>query len=715
MKQILIKQGKAVVDEVPAPQVEDGCVLVEVDHSCISVGTEISGVKLSGMPLWKRALQRPQDALKVVDMVRKQGISRVYSYVTGQLNAGTPVGYSLSGAVTAVGAGIEDTAVGDTVACAGVGFASHAEIVCVPRNLAVPIPPGVALPHASTVALGAIALQAVRRAAPAIGETFVVIGLGILGQLSVQILKAAGCRVIGSDIDDSRTQLALKNGMDLAIDSADKTAAEQAARLTDGIGADGVIVCASSPSSDILSTAFNMCRKKGRVVLVGDVGMEIKREDIYKKELDFLISTSYGPGRYDRLYEEKGIEYPVGYVRWTENRNMQEYLRMIGEGKIRLESLIQKIEPVENAAAAYEFLQKGESKPLMVLLRYSKRPVDEKAVSTIPHPRAIPAGKNEIRVAVVGAGSFARSMHLPNLAGMRGKFRVKAIMSRTGHNAESAARQFEADYSTTSYDRVLEDNDVDAVLICTRHNLHAGMTLKALKAGKHVLVEKPLALTATELQMIRDHFETSKSGNTPVLLTGFNRRFSPFTAELAKALRQKSGAFMMNYQMNAGHVPSDNWLFSNEGGGRNIGEACHIYDLFTFLTNSEVETTSVSCMPKGSGYYGHDDNFVATFVFGDGTTASLTYTSMGSSEFPKEVLELFFDGKVAVLNDYASLYVHGSRKHAMYRRFPDKGHEDELLAFWKCIRDGGEWPIPLWQQVQAMEMAFEVEKQLGAS
>ena len=714
MKQVLIKQGKAVVEEIPAPQVEPGTVLVQVDHSCISVGTEMSGIKVSGLPLWKRALKQPQNVKKAIQMVATQGYTHTKSVIEGKLTAGQPTGYSAAGIVLEVGDGIDDIVPGDRVACAGAQCAHHAEIIRVPRNLTVPIPDGLGFAEASTVTLGAIAMQGVRRANPTLGETFVVLGLGILGQLTAQLLKANGCRVIGTDLDTSRIELAKDLGMDIGIYPENGDDIESVARLTNGIGADGVIITAATPSDEVVSTAFKMCRKKGRVVLVGDVGLNLNRADFYAKELDFLVSTSYGPGRYDNNYEERGLDYPVAYVRWTENRNMSEYLRLLAEGKVKVDKMISAIYPVDKAAEAYEVLGSSEAKPLMVLLSYPHPAADTIPVRVVANPYAKPAGSGVIRLALVGAGGFAKGMHLPNIKELSSLYHLHAVVSRTGHNASATAIQFSAKYSTTDYQKVLDDPEVDAVLIATRHNLHARMVLQALKAGKHVLVEKPLALNEEELQQIEEFYTSSSVfGPQPVLLTGFNRRFSKYARRIHELTRERSNPMVLNYRMNAGYIPLDHWVHTQEGGGRNIGEGCHIYDLFTYLTSSKVVSIDAKSIKPKTGYYSYSDNFVATMSFEDGSIATLTYTSLGSKEYPKEQLEVFVDGKVIKLDDYRKLTVTGAKAIGVETKLSDKGQKEELEAFAKAIREGGEWPIPLWQQLQATRISFKIQEMIS--
>ena len=710
MKQVLIKQGQAIVEDIPAPQVETGTVLVQVHHSCISIGTEMAGVKGSGLPLWKKALREPEQVKKVLQMAATQGIAKTHSIVQNTLKSGTPTGYSAAGTVIAVGDGIDDIRVGDRVACAGAQCAHHAQIIRVPRNLTVLIPEHLDFSKAATVTLGAIALQGVRRSHPTLGETFVVLGLGILGQLTTQLLKANGCQVIGVDVDKTRIQLAMQLGMPYGIHPDDENDIAQVARLTGGIGADGVIITAASPSDAIISTAFQMCRKKGRVVLVGDVGLHLNRHDFYQKELDFFISTSYGPGRYDNRYEERGLDYPVAYVRWTENRNMLAYLEMLANEQVQITPLIAETYPIDKAAIAYEKLKKSDSKPLMVLLSYPEP--DAPIKRTIPNPAAKPAGANPIRIAIIGAGGFAKAMHLPNLQALTEDYHIQAIVSRTGHNANATAKQFKANYASTDYQQVLNDKEVDAVLITTRHNLHAEMTLQALKAGKQVLVEKPLAINQNELQQIIAFYENAGS-SAPILLTGFNRRFSPYARRIQDLIKHRSNPMILNYRMNAGYIPLDYWVQTEEGGGRNIGEACHIYDLFTYFTNSKViKVTAHAIIPK-TNHYSRHDNFVATMHFEDGSVATLTYTALGNNKYPKEQMEIYVDGKVLMMNDYKSLNIVGVKAKGIQSKTMDKGQKQELEMFAKAIKQGGEWAIPLWQQVQAMEIAFEVEAKIN--
>jgi predicted dehydrogenase/threonine dehydrogenase-like Zn-dependent dehydrogenase len=713
MKQLLVKSGKVSVEAVAAPQVGARNVLVRVQYSCISVGTEMAGVAMSALPLYRRALKQPEHARKALQLMRDQGIRRTYDMIAGRLSAGTPTGYSAAGVVIAVGSEVEHLHVGDRVACAGAGIANHAEIIDVPVNLAAEIPQGLSADLASTVTLGAIALQGVRRAQPTLGESFVVVGLGILGQIAVQLLKANGCRVLGVDLDPRRIQLALENGMDAGLDPARENYVERVQKLTDGYGADGVIVTAASSSDKVISEALQSCRRKGRAILVGDVGLHLQRADLYRKELDFLISTSYGPGRYDALYEEGGLDYPIAYVRWTENRNMEAYLRLLADGKVKLSNLLAEPFDIDRAPRAYEALSAEGPKPLLVLLHYPQRPEAEPARISHRLPAAKPGDNSRIRLGLVGAGGFAQGMHLPNLVKLRSRYELRGVVSRTGANARAVAIQYSAAYSSTDFGQLLHDPEIDLLLIATRHNLHARMVLEALRAGKHVFVEKPLALDETELQAIERFY--SESPNPPLLMTGFNRRFSPAIRRAAEVLAGRTTPFILNYRMNAGFIPADHWVHGPEGGGRNIGEACHIYDLFNYLTGASVRgVQAVSIAPAGRQWR-RNDNFVAVVSYTDGSVCTLTYTALGAKSFPKERMEIFCDGKVIALDDYKSLAIVGGHHNGWKSRTTEKGQFEELQALAAALRDRAPWPISLDQQLSATRISFEVERQISGA
>lgn len=709
MKQVLTQKGNILLLNIPAPLIGKGQVLVEVVYSLISSGTELDTIQSTSKSLVEKALEQPEKVKKLLDFLKQQGIQKTIAKINGQLEQAFPLGYSCSGTVIQVGEGITDIQPGDKVACAGSGIANHAEIVLVPRNLLVKIPNGCSMKDAASMTLGAIALQGVRRADPRLGESVAVIGLGLLGQITIQLLKAAGCQVIGLDLDDRRIALARELGANYAQNSSLVNISEEIKRLTNGNGVDAAIITAASTSDAITQQAMELTRKKGRVVVVGAVGLGLKRSPFYEKEIDFLISSSYGPGRYDVQYEKMGVDYPYAFVRWTENRNMQEYLHLIAEGKIILDTILEREYDLSQVQNAYKDLQSSDNKPLGIILKYPNDQADRLA-NKLETKVVLSSQKvdGKINVALIGAGSFAKTVHLPNLQKQKSQFIIRAIVSSTGSNAHEVAKLFNAAYATTDYQDILNDPEIDAVIICTRHNLHAQMTLQALKAGKHVLVEKPLALNQEELDSIKAFITDNLK--SPVLLTGFNRRFSPHMEFVKKVLAEHTDPKIINYRMNAGYIPLDQWVHNNEGGGRNIGEACHIYDLMTYLTNAKVISTEAQTIRPKTGFYSAQDNFSASFSFDDGSIATLQYSSMGTKEYPKENMEILVDGLVLTLNDYKNTNIYGSKLKGVTTKTFEKGHLEELRLFSEAIIGKKECPNPIWQQIQAMEMAFSVEQ-----
>jgi len=702
MKQVLVRKGRAVVERVPAPQVEPGCLLVRVAFSCVSSGTELSGIRSSGTPLVSRALEKPSRIFKAMKLVRDYGLKKTHDILQNKvLVSCKPTGYSAAGVVVGVAPDVDSFLPGDRVACAGNQCAHHAEYICVPKNLAVRVPDAVDLADASTVALGAIAIQGIRRAAPTLGETVVVIGLGLLGQLTAQLLRANGCRVIGTDVNPQRIELALANGMHDGVHPGDADLVDKVLALTGGRGADAVLVTASTASNEVVSRAFQMSRQKGRVVVVGDVGLNLRRRDLYAKEADLLISCSYGPGRYDDVYEGGGRDYPFAYVRWTENRNMTAYLDLVARGALHLKPLVSSTVPIEEADEAFRALLEDKNRPLLTLLSYS--PPEEPTPSMQFHAAAKTSGR--VRIAVVGAGGFAKSTLLPLLKELADHYEVRTVVSRSGANAMETAKKFNVPTASTSFADVLQDPDIDAILIATRHHLHGTMALAGLQASKHVFVEKPLALAEPELLAIEE-FYAEGGGSRPLVMTGFNRRFSRIAERLKSCLSDRGNPMLIQYRMNAGYRPADSWLHGPEGGGRNRGEACHIYDLFNFLTDARVAEIDYAAVRPATDYYRSDDNFVCTVRYDDGSVASLLYTALGSQGFPKEQMEVFCDGWVAAMNDYKSLRFAGKKCGDVCNRVIDKGHREELQAFAEAVLHGNAWPIPLWQQAQATRISF---------
>lgn len=710
MIQALIKKGMVVGEQVPMPVVSDGSLLIKVVNSCISVGTEMSGVKESGKSLIKKAMEQPDKIKKVLDMALSEGISRTISKVRDKLDSGAPTGYSISGVVIAVGKGVTGFEPGDHVAAAGAGIANHAEYVDVPVNLVMKMPDGLDFLSASTVTLGGIAMQGVRRAGLQFGEICVVVGCGVLGLLSVQMLSSAGIRVIATDVDDARLELALWCGAERAVNAVTGDPVAESLSISGGHGVDAVIFTAATHSCEPLSQSFKMCRKKGRVILVGVSGMEIKREDIYGKELDFLISTSYGPGRYDSNYEEKGLDYPYGYVRWTENRNMTEYLRLLKAGHVRLERLIQAEFPIEKVSDAFAALNDPIKKPLMVILGYGNFAKDkltqyltqERKIELSP---IVTGADKRIKLALVGCGSFATGMHLPNLEKLRDKYEIYAVMNRTGHKAKAVGSQYKAHIATTEYSEILNDKAVDLVLIATRHDNHAEFSLRALQAGKHVFVEKPLAVTPAELCTIED-FYGSGNENKPLLFVGYNRRFSRYAVEIQKHTARRVNPLFMRYRMNAGYIPAEHWV--HEHGGRIVGEGCHIIDLMTAFTGSKIVSVTTQQLSPANEKFSAADNKSFALKYADGSVAVIDYFAVGNSGLPKECLEVHFDGKSIVMTDYKSLKGYGLSVNEISSLQSEKGQAEELEELYNALKSGGKWPIELWDLLQTTRVTFAI-------
>jgi predicted dehydrogenase/threonine dehydrogenase-like Zn-dependent dehydrogenase len=707
MKQVFIKRGTVIIEDVPAPLIDEDEILVQVYYSCISAGTEIANIKVSEKSLIRKALDKPQDVKKILENLRTSGLKDTIGKVKRKIETSHPIGYSASGIVLEIGKNIKNIKIGDRVACMGDRIANHAEFIAVPENLIVKIPGDLSFEKASTVTLGSIALQGIRRCDPKLGEFVTVIGLGILGQLTAQMLKASGCKVIGLDLDTSRIDRAIISGMDAGFFAGETDVPGQILRYTGGQGADAVIITASSEKKEVINDAMKMCRKKGKVVIVGAVSLDLEREDFYKKEIDLLISTSYGPGRYDEKYENKGFEYPYAYIRWTENRNMQEYLSLISSKRINIDSLIEKVYKVQEASSAYDEFKSDSRKPLIVLLEYNKEssPVRKIISCSFEHNKDM---QGKINVAIIGAGNFAQSIHLPNLKKLEDLYNIYAVHSKLGNEAKSLAEHYNASYSTTDFREILSDEKVSMVLIATPHNLHASIAKEAAIAGKAVFLEKPMALNNRELCELADELGKAK---VPFIVD-FNRRFAPVSIRIKELLKNRINPVVINYTMNAGFIPGEHWVHSEVGGGRNIGEACHIYDLFNFFTDSEVKSINAAGINPRTKQYNSNDNFIATLKYEDGSLCNLVYTALGSVDFPKEQMEIYFDNKILFMDDYKSLKIFGSKEKGISSAIQDKGLYGIISKFGKSVKSG-EALVPLWQLIQATEISFEVEKQLN--
>ncbi len=710
MKQILLGQ-RVVVTDVPAPGLGRGQVLVEVAYSFISTGTEVAGVKAAAGSLLQKVTEHPQRVAQVLEMIRVNGVKKTLARVRSKLESREPLGYSSAGRIIAVGAGVQHLAVGDQVACAGLGYASHAEVVAVPVNLVAKVPPGCDLRQASGTTVATIALQGVRRADLRLGETAVVLGLGLLGQISLQLLAASGVRVIGLDLSPQRVAEAQALGFPDCFVASGEDAAKEVLQRTGQMGADATLICAATSAPGVCQDAMTMTRRKGRVVVVGAVPLEFDRDPFYRKEIDFLISCSYGPGRYDPNYEEGGQDYPYAYVRWTENRNMQAILSLLATGRLRLDPLISAEYPLEQADAAFAALAAAEGpRPLGVVLKYNLTEVPTATALKAARAVAVPAPRpaaGKLGLGIIGLGGFCTNTHLPNLASLTDRFQVVATCDRKGARAQDIARQVGAAHAYTDPAELLRDPAVQVVLIATRHDTHAPLAIAALRAGKHVFTEKPAAIDAVQLAELRAALaETDR-----YFMVGFNRRFSPHAVQLRELLRGRVGPLVLNYRVLADPAPRDSWIYSPAGGGRVIGEACHMFDLFNALVGDDVAATELDVAAPPPGVGGPPgDNFVATFRYADGSVATLTYTVSGRkrNDLGKERLEAHWDGKTFVIDDYVRSFGSGCGAGAAGRR-SSKGHWEELAALADYLAGRGPVPLPIEASLRATEQSLAVD------
>ncbi len=709
MLQAVVKKGKVLSESVPAPNVSSGGLLIKVVNSCISAGTEMSNVSETGKPLIKRALEQPAEVRNALNFAKENGIMKTIARIRGTLEGGKPTGYSISGIVIAVGAGVKEYSVGDHVAAAGAGIANHAEFVDVPENLVMPMPKGLDFKLASTVTLGGIAMHGVRRANLNLGEICVVQGAGILGLIAQQMLQASGIRTIVIDLDEHRLEIAKSLGAEATLNPKNQDVVKVVEAISNGYGADAVLFTAATSSSEPLSTAFKMTKRKGKVVLVGVSGMEINRGDMYKKEIDFLISTSYGPGRYDDNYEKKGLDYPYGYVRWTENRNMAEYLRLLQNGVIDISQMVNAVYPIEKVEEAFDVLKSGEDpKPIISILDYGVD-LDIDLTKTISkRVDLVKSSSNSkiVNVALIGTGGFATGMHLPNMAKLSNKFKIKAIVNRTGQKAKAVAEQYSADYATTDIQDVLNDKAIDLVMITTRHESHGPLTLQCLQAGKHVFVEKPLCINRQELTDIQSFYK--KTENPPMLMVGFNRRFSPYLKEIKKHTQDRVNPVVVHYRMNAGYIPTNHW--THEHGGRIIGEACHLIDLMNYLTDSKIESISTEHITPTTEKISKHDNRSIVLKYSDGSLCHIQYFAVGNKKLSKEYMEVHFDEKSIVMDNYKKLTSYGFSCKEISSSISNKGQYEELEALYETLKVTGSWPISLDDIVQTTLATFEIEE-----
>ena len=723
MKQVLqnLHSGETLVAEVPIPTPQAGEALVKTRASLVSAGTERMVVEFAEKSLAGKVRARPDLARQVLDKARREGVLTALEATFNRLDQPIALGYSSSGEILSLGEGLSGFKVGQRVACAGGGYAVHAEYACVPKNLLASLPETVDDETAAFTTLAAIALHGFRLAEVQLGERLAVVGLGLLGLLSVGIARAAGCTVLGIDLNPQRTALAQQMGAQAVLR---EQALEAALSFSRGRGCDAVLICADTPSADPVELAGVLARDRAHVVAVGAVGLHLPRKIYYEKELTFINSRSYGPGRYDPSYEEGGHDYPAGYVRWTEGRNLEACVDLFASRALDVRSLISHRFPIDQAAQAYTLITGKTGEPFLgVLLTYPQESVPSSGVAgetpgivqTEQPPLAIQSSRSQaarldqVKLGVLGAGNFANLVMLPALKKIPA-LELVGIASASGLNAQHAAERFGFRYATSDEQRILDDPQVNSLAILTRHNLHARQVLAALSAGKHVFCEKPLAINETELAAIASALQPTYQGEferTPLLMVGFNRRFAPLARSLRNFLHERSEPLFAHYRVNAGLIPLTHWLHDpQQGGGRLIGEGCHFIDFLTFLVGEPPVKVSAQGLPDIGRY--HEDNLSLTFTFADGSLGMLSYLANGDRAIPKERVEVFCGGRVALLDDFRSLELahNGKRQVDRTRLRQDKGHAGEWLAFVDALQTGGAPPIPYNQLLGVMCATF---------
>ncbi len=717
MKQLIqsVGSGELSVVDVPAPLVSPRGILVRTYASVVSAGTERTVTTFARKNLLQKARSRPDLVRQTLQKVKRDGVLNTIDAVRNRLSQPMTLGYSAAGEVVEVGPEIRDLRVGDRVACAGAGFAAHAQIISIPRNLAVLIPDGVSHEEAAFCTVGAIALHGIRLAQVGLSDVVAVIGLGLLGQLSIQILKAAGCTVVGIDPQHGRADLARQFGIRWAgTDSAEFAARVSAA--SNGHGADAVLITADTSSDEPVALAGQVARNRAVVISVGAVGTRLPRKIYFEKELEFRVSRSYGPGRYDAEYEQKGHDYPYGFVRWTENRNMMAFVSMLSAGQVTVAPLITHRFDILEGTKAYDLILGLTQEPFLgVVLRYADEPDVSRRVDVgVARPARSATSRDEVVVGVVGAGLFATTILIPVLKRTAG-VRLAGVSSGAGVTARSAAERFGFDYCAASAEELFADQSVNTVAILTRHDLHARQVEAALRAGKHVFVEKPLCLTKEELAQVISA-QTDASADQ-MLMVGFNRRFSPMTVALRAALHEVREPLMLMCRVNAGFIPREHWTQDlQQGGGRLRGEACHFIDLLIHLAGDRVARVTTRQIPDSSRY--SQDNFQVTLEFEKGSVGTLVYVASGSRALGKECLEVFGGGFAARIDDYHALDIYGGRgsKRIRSRLRQDKGHRGEWESIVQYVAGRGDLPISFEEIVHStrVTLAAFASQQSGA-
>lgn len=696
MKQIIqnLKNGATILEEVPVPLVRKGHVLIKTHRTLVSLGTEKMLVEFGKANLLAKARQQPERVKQVLDKIKTDGLMPTLETIFNKLDEPLPLGYCNAGEVIAVGEGVHEFAVGDRVASNG----QHAEYVCVPKNLCSLIPENVSYEEAAFTVIGSIGLQGIRLINPTLGETIVVVGLGLIGLLTAELLVANGCDVIGFDFDDKKVALAAAKGIKAFNVAKGTDPVKTVENLTNNIGADGVIITASAKTNEVISQAAQMSRKRGRIVLVGVIGLDINRADFFKKELTFQVSCSYGPGRYDEDYEQRGNDYPLGFVRWTEKRNFDAILGAISKGKLDVRPLITQRVALDNYLEIYGNMG-GDS--IASLLEYPAEKTGA-AATVVSYSNASYAGAKGV-IGVIGAGNFTKMTMLPALK-KGSDATLKYIASAGGVSSSALAKKYGFAKSTTDYKEILKDSDVNVVMITTRHNQHAAMTIETLEAGKHVFVEKPLAINPQGLDEILAA-ANRMNGKGLSVTVGFNRRFSPYIQKAKQLIGNGNTPINIIATMNAGHIPPDVWVHDMQvGGGRIIGEACHFIDLATYLTGSKVASVTMSGM--GTATIENTDNAIITLKYANGSQAVINYFSNGSKAYSKERVEIYSQGRTLVMDNFIKLEGFGFKGFSKMKGRQDKGHQAQFSQLINMLKQGAAPLIPFDEIINTTRASF---------
>jgi len=701
MKQLLqnVKTGKSTIEDVPVPIPREGQALVKTEASLVSAGTERMVVEFAEKSLVGKARSRPDLVRQVLDKARREGLVNTAQAAFNRLDQPMALGYSSAGTIIALGKSMQGFKIGQRVACAGGGYAVHAEYNVVPRNLLTPLPKNVDFESAAFTTLGAIALHGFRLGEPQIGETVAVIGMGLLGLLAAQIATAAGCIVLGIDVDPNRIALASSLGLQ-AVRRPE--AVDSSAAFTANRGFDVILICADTPSNDPVELAGVIARDRARVVATGAVGLTFPRKVYYEKEISFINSRSYGPGRYDSDYEENGNDYPLGYVRWTEGRNFGAVVDLMASGKLKVQPLITHRFPIEQATQAYEVITGKKKEPFLgVLLTYPQTVENLENSKVVRFNVQTLKRSNVVTLGVLGAGNFANAVLLPAVK-KAGDIEPIGIASSGGLHAQYSGKKFGFQYATSNDDEIINDPNINTIAILTRHDSHAELVVKALKAGKHVFVEKPLAINPKQLEHVNKLLISSLQS---LLTVGFNRRFAPLAQQLKSLVSNLEEPKHIHYRINAGYIPLNHWTQDPEtGGGRIIGEACHFVDFITFLVGAPPISVTAHALPDKGKY--REDNVSMIFTFPDGSIGLVDYLANGDKSFPKERVEVFCGGQIAVLDDFVSLKTVKDGKKNEVRGAQNKGWVDEWKVFANAIREGGASPIPYEQLIGVTESTF---------